>query len=413
VAVAAALELPRATNDAAVPLGEANPVAVVIIGPKGELAVGPWEGALPSASEPVSDLIALEAEIVKRSKAGGEYEQRAAMKWKDHRETREYRDQVGEPRQEVHFAIQRKYFGHFPSGLDPQRKDEDANPSRGQTGRLDVARASMADRVPPLGPLIASTPNAPALPTVKIARLIGGAIAVSLDGKPGVLRTGYRWAIDVPQKYDDGATWIEVRADADGLDVIDLRATAVHHVAWDEVGTLTSALGTPPPELVDVLVAPDLTAQKLVDTLCALRAIRWVNLGEAPAGTANERHAQLRAIRLARRMEMRVQVGTFYVDDHMGDEADAVKTVLSAELPALAACYDARRPHMAKSDGEYIGITFVLGPGSKVAKLKVESDDAPLATCMRDVLVKATFTPVEKRQEVSGTLETESPDGRY
>ncbi len=79
---------------------------------------------------------------------------------------------------------------------------------------------------------------------------------------------------------------------------------------WDKLGTLVGALGTPVPELVDVAVAPDLMAQQLVDTLSALREVRWTNLAEAPAATASERLAQLRAARLAHRREDRVTVST-------------------------------------------------------------------------------------------------------
>lgn len=404
------LALPRADAAAAVPLGKATPLAVVVVGAKGALAIGSWDGSMPVSTEPMTDVAAIESAIMTRAKQRGDIEQRAAVKWtQDEPALREWRDEVGEREQEAHFTIKRTYFGHFPAGLDAQRTDENQKPPWGEVGRLAIARAETADRVPPLAPLIASAPEAPALPTVRVAKAIGGAIGVSLDGTPGVLRHGFRWAIDVPSTHDAGETWIEIRAAASGLDIIDLRTKDVRTLAWDALGTLVGALGTPTPELVDVLVAPDLTAQQLVDTLASLRSVRWVNLGEAPAGSAAERLAQLRAVRLAQRMEDRVTISKFFVDGHMGDEADAVDKAFATELPALRACYDARRSQMAEPEG-FVGVVFSLGPGRKVTKLRVDNDDAQLATCMRDVIAKLAFSSVKARQDVSGTFELKAPE---
>jgi hypothetical protein len=404
--------VPASSRRAAIALGSATPVAVVEIGSHGELAIAPagsnWDNVLPAHAEPVPDLAAVEARVIHLAKHGGDIEDSAAARWSERETSPDYRylrDVVGEPQQEEHFRIPRTYFGHFPSGLARDRPER-AGKWFGQPGRADVARAEDVDRGPPLAPWSAAAPDAPAVAIARVAAALGGAIAVRVDDRLGVLRGGYRFALGSAGhgERDVETRWDEVLVTPHGVDVIAFGARRVTPIAWNALASLPQAL-SPAPTVIDVLVADGATAQQLVDAIGALDG-REIDLGVAPAGAADgkarldhllaQRHAALAAERID---DVDVELD--------GTISPELRTIVEGARDRLGACYDARRPHMTEPEG-FVGFVFELDGAGHVSQFRFDADDAELAKCMGAIVRGLSYGPA--KGHVSGAFKLTSPD---
>ena len=242
--------------------------------------------------------------------------------------------------------------------------------------------------MPELAPLYAVLVTAPA---TKASRVIDAvtrldvAIAVAHAGKVRPLRVQFVASPEPTAQIVDG--WIEARVHPTGITLeavpdvpIELATLdAIPLAAAIEKARKTRGLAGNVP--VDVLVTPEIDAQRLVDVLVALdgAGVRMIGMGMVPTGDEAKRRGQ----RIAKLVlgEPSVQ----------GDLAkDAIAAVLERHEADFLACYLpalAEAPNLAGT----IQAQFFVTPSGDVAAVATTGLDTKVGDCIKAVIAKLQF----------------------
>jgi hypothetical protein len=255
--------------------------------------------------------------------------------------------------------------------------NEDGTPSRA----ADIAGMVMRDgKLDRLRAMILVAPTVKAVTLIMAVQATDAAIAVSHDGKirPLHLQFGLRDATDSP-------AWVEVRVSSKGLVVEAVPDKPLATTALDQLGamltTARTARGADADEPVDVLVDPDVDAQRLIDVVVALdtSGVKVIGMGGA-----------LTAAELARRGH-RIPTTRLGQPNAQGNLDKAViRKVIKMSKTKIAGCYEkalAITPTLAGT----VQVQFFVKPDGTVATATAAGISPEVADCVAAVIKSLAF----------------------
>ncbi len=265
------------------------------------------------------------------------------------------------------------------SGEVLARSREDGQPSR----QALVAGTVMEDgKLDELRTLLLIAPTAKASRVIEVVRATQGAIAVSHGGKIRPLRVHFqlREGTKPAPPY-----WVEARVRKTGISVEAVPEAAVEITDLKQLaGALDKtrkARGAEPASPVDVLVDPEIDAQKLIDVIVALdqAGVRTIGLGLTPSATE-----------LARRGK-RIPWISAGQPTAQGDlDKGIIRRVIKANLSKIAACYEqqlATKPELAGT----VQSQFFIAPNGRVANATASGVDGEVSSCIGTVIKGLEF----------------------
>ena len=234
--------------------------------------------------------------------------------------------------------------------------------------------------------LVLADPAAKALMLAGAIQLTRGLIAVGHGGRVRPLR------LDFASPDDDraeAAAWIELRIGANDVGVeavpdVPARLSTLDPKALAAaLGKARTARGRDPEEPVDVLIEPDVSAQRLVDVLVALdlAGVRTIGLGAMPAaGSAEALHRG--------HHDPKVQIGRPVVN---GDLAKTeIRKVIRAQRATFLACYVRELATQPALQGS-VYLQFFIAPTGKVLASSASGLTPGIADCIAKIIKTAVF----------------------
>jgi len=294
-------------------------------------------------------------------------------------------------------ALEEGKMGRPPAATDPiagQRgwvslhrrgPDEPVAPSRLAMTAGEVTGTKPKD-VPAI---VVAAPTGKASVLVQAIVVTSGMIAVVHDGQLRLLRIAFHPRGDV--SHFEAERWLEARLEPTGV-VVEAVPSPSTTVSWSDLqaGKLTGALSQARDRRkldaqapVDVLVAPDIDVQRLIDALVALDAAgaKVLGLGLAPKPGSDE--AKLRGHTLPT-----ISVGT---PNAQGDLDKAViRAKVHKQLQKLTYCYEKAllaKPALAGT----VMVQFFIRPDGKVATATASGVDPDVASCVAEVIRQIEF----------------------
>jgi hypothetical protein len=274
-------------------------------------------------------------------------------------------------------------YGEYRASGGEYRASEDGTPVR--VARVAGAIAPDSKLSRPRVMLLVP----PTMKATKVAELLyetGGALAVQYMNKIRPLRIDFNARDGSMGGSND---WIEARVSAKGfvveavpdkaIEVADLKGIAA---AIDEA---RKTRGTDANAPVDVLVDPDIDAQRLIDVLVALDVggVRAIGIGPMPP--------QEELARRGKRMP-RTMIGQ---PNSQGDLDKAeIRRVVKANLDKISACYTKALLENPGLSGT-VAVQFFITPKGTVASASASGVDPAVADCVAAV-VKALEFPKPK-----------------
>ena len=256
-------------------------------------------------------------------------------------------------------------------------------------GRLSLARAKPIHDLDLRAPIIAAAPEAPAVVVAQLVMRLGGMIAVSTNGAPAVMASGFS---PEGEREREGATWLELVGGASGVTLVDAGAGKLTAVPWSNGALDREALGRllgSDAANIDVLAGAGMTAQQLVDVLALLdhRQGTTFSLGETVVDPG-QRLAQITSAQKAARIADEVRIG---LPNAAGDlPKSVIRERVHGIVDKIRTCYDDAR---AKHPGISGTITtqFFITPNGDVASADAQGVDTALSSCVVGLLKALTF----------------------
>ena len=282
----------------------------------------------------------------------------------------------------------------------PRGRLERAPPADDTARRLGVVVGEVADAgvaLPKQRALIAAAPRSPATALIELLVSLEGLIAVEHGGRVRALRLQFLADPEESTTIYRVPRWLEVRVGRTEVAVEappDVPAVVPQPGGRLDAAALTQALaqaregrGLDPGVPVDVLVEPDVDAQRLVDALVALdlAGARTIGLGRAPAPGSAE--AALRG-----RRRVRVQLEPPRVSDGL-DQA-LIRERLTGLREAFRGCYTTALVTRPTLEGK-IGVQFLIASNGRVSIAEAVGVDPELAACMKELVRGLEFPKLD------------------
>ncbi|HUQ05689.1 MAG TPA: AgmX/PglI C-terminal domain-containing protein [Kofleriaceae bacterium] len=279
---------------------------------------------------------------------------------------------------EIEIADRRQPAGSTPTASELPRR-------LGQVVGAIVDEAGQEAQV-----LVVAAPTARASALVDVLTAAGGIVGVAHRGTLRALKIDFGL---FEGRVGSGDAWIEVRVGRAGVEIENV-PDLPEHLPWvsgtvDGDGLERAVVaarqrrGLVRRVDVDVLVSPEVSAQRLVDVLVRLETagVRVVVLGHAPAPGSDE---------AARRGQKLVLV-LMGQPQSVGDLDKAIiRRVVKERVPELRACYDQALARDANVSGT-INTQFFIAPSGNVSASNASGVKPELAACFARVLGATVF----------------------
>ncbi|MBA3458882.1 MAG: AgmX/PglI C-terminal domain-containing protein [Deltaproteobacteria bacterium] len=241
----------------------------------------------------------------------------------------------------------------------------------------------------------------PATALAGVLEHLGGHVGVVGKGDAlGALRLAFRPRSAARIDDEKRESWVELHLESAGIDIVSLPSNGQTTVPWvkhtvdeKELGAVVRGFGKELPG-IDVLVTPEVPAQKLVDTLVSLDGlgVTVVGVGVSP-GPAKDRVEAVKTARMSRASFHTATAATQIVRivSHGDLEKPLIKEPVRAKLPELTACYDKVLATNPGVSGSVIA-QFFITPHGKVASSSAQGLDPAVASCVADIIKQLEFT---------------------
>jgi hypothetical protein len=256
--------------------------------------------------------------------------------------------------------------------------NEDGSPSR----VADVEGGVVPDgKLEGVHAMLLVAPTAKATTLIAAIKETDGAIAVSHQGKVRPLRLSFKF-----HNFSTGGDhWLEARVTKSDITVEAVPDAAITIKDTKELaGALDKARkvrGAEDAIVVDVLVDPDVTAQRLIDVTVALdqAGTRVIGMGSTPEPEE-----------LARRGH-RIPKATLGQPNAQGDlDKGAIRRTVKKAMPEIQACYEKallKQPGLAGT----VQTQFFITPKGTVQEASASGVDDEVAKCVAQVIKKLEF----------------------
>lgn len=236
---------------------------------------------------------------------------------------------------------------------------------------------------------------------LKALEQLGGFVGVVHKGDElGALRLAFHPKNRVHVDDEKREPWVELHIGSTGIDIVSIPSNGQTSVPWakntvdaKELTAVLRGFGKELPKL-DVLVSPDVPAQRLIDTLIMLDGVEVtvVGLGAIP-GPAKDRVAAVKKARMSRAGFNTATAAMQIVRiNSQGDLAKPlIKEPVRAKLPELTACYDKVLATSPGLTGTVIA-QFFITPNGTVVSSSAQGVDPAVASCIADVIKQIEFT---------------------
>lgn len=267
-----------------------------------------------------------------------------------------------------------------PLGGQAARPRGDGLPSRVASVGGEVMPA-----LAPLYAILVAAPSTKATRVIDAVTRLDVAIAVVHAGKVRPLHLQFVASHEPSTEIVEG--WIEARLHPTGVTLEAVPDVPIELATLDETQLATAiekarkARGLAGNVPVDVLVTPEIDAQRLVDVLVALdtAGVRMIGMGMVPTGEeANRRGRRL----------TKVVLGTPNVQGAVAK--DEVTAVLQRHEAELLACYTAALVEAPNLVGT-MQTQFFITPDGKVAAVSTSGLDTSVAECVKRVIAVLEF----------------------
>lgn len=238
-------------------------------------------------------------------------------------------------------------------------------------------------KLEPLYAMIVIAPTAKATALIEAVRDTDSAIAVSFDHKIRPLHLQFApHGTGVPEQ----SYWLEVRVSAKQIVVEAVPDKPIEVTTLDQIGTAMQqarAGRDGEPGAVDVLVAPDVDAQRLIDVMVAvdLTGAPVIGIGLAPS-------TEELAPRGHPHLAVQLSIGAPSVQGDL-DKA-VIRRTLKRVRPKISSCYE-KALRLAPTLEGLVLVEFLIRNDGSVASSAVSGVSSEIASCVANVIKSVAF----------------------